>query len=104
MPSESFSDQNYTGTTKSTESESDPNYESVNHDNNYESVKYNEPPYERLNDNDSIKTESDVGYETIKKNNEPPYQKIRDLPEDNESNYDKSITTKSNDDDIVIQV
>lgn len=46
---------------KSTDSESDPNYESVSHnDPNYESVKYldvNDPPYERLNDDDSTRTD-----------------------------------------------
>lgn len=46
----------YAGGAKSTDSESDPNYESVNqNDPNYESVKYldvNDPPYERLNDDD----------------------------------------------------
>lgn len=63
MPSES--EHNY-AVVKSG-SESDPNYESVNHnDPNYESVKYldvslnEDPPYERLQDDDSSKRSSDT--------------------------------------------
>lgn len=103
-----------TTTTTTTGSESDPNYESVNHnDNNYESVKYSEePPYERLND--SNRAGSDVGYETI--NKEPPYQKIKgDIDDDDDNDFPKKNVTRSSsrkskrnvddsDDDVVIQV
>lgn len=73
MPSESLSDPNYS-VLKSTSSESDPNYESMNHnDPNYESVKYlnlDEPPYEKLPDDNSSKLDLDSeipGYEVINK-------------------------------------
>lgn len=67
MPNQMNSDPDYS-TYRSNDSESDPNYESVNqNDPNYESVKDFEPPYERLDD-DSSRTDSDVlAYEKIKK-------------------------------------
>lgn len=72
MPSET-SEHNYAAV-RSNDSESDPNYESVNHgDPNYESVKYltfEDPPYERLQDDDSAKSEKvKDGYETVKTTN-----------------------------------
>ncbi|KAF5277356.1 hypothetical protein FQA39_LY06169 [Lamprigera yunnana] len=63
MPSEIMSDHNY-ATLNVGDCESDSNYESVDaNDPNYESVKYegqtlDEPPYERLQDEDSSKTDS----------------------------------------------
>ncbi|KAK9758846.1 hypothetical protein QE152_g668 [Popillia japonica] len=81
----------YAGGAKSTDSESDPNYESVNqNDPNYESVKYldvNDPPYERLNDDDFTIGGSNKahhsGYETIdvdssKKSLDVPYEHLRE--------------------------
>lgn len=96
MPSETASEHNYAAL-KSNGSESDPNYESVNHgDPNYESVKYLDaalvdPPYERLFDDESTKSDGTAsgyervqaksdgsGYETV--NNEektdPPYERL----------------------------
>ncbi|XP_050498772.1 uncharacterized protein LOC126879629 isoform X4 [Diabrotica virgifera virgifera] len=60
MQSEHSIEPNYEGS-KSNSSESDPNYESVNHnDPNYESVKdLDDPPYERL-DEDSSRTNSEL--------------------------------------------
>lgn len=66
MPSESITDFKY-ATLKSSGSETDPNYESVNNnDPNYESVKYlDEPPYEKV-DSDLSRTDSEIpGYERI---------------------------------------
>ncbi|XP_072379276.1 uncharacterized protein [Diabrotica undecimpunctata] len=60
MQSEHSMEPNYESS-KSNSSESDPNYESVNHnDANYESVKeLDDPPYERL-DEDSSRTNSEL--------------------------------------------
>lgn len=97
MPSESLSDHNY-AVLKSNGSESDPNYESVNsNDPNYESVKYldvslDEPPYERLQDEESSRTDSNPSKsegttdlqrgsskkkEKYKKNSDPDYETIK---------------------------
>ncbi|XP_044258550.1 dentin sialophosphoprotein isoform X2 [Tribolium madens] len=68
MPSESLSSEHNYAALKSGGSESDPNYESVNQsDPNYESVRdLEEPPYEKLNDGDSSKADSDIqGYEKV---------------------------------------
>lgn len=76
MPTEPVLEHNY-ATLKSNGSESDSNYESVNqNDPNYESVKYldvtlQEPPYERLQDDDSSKSEGIVpGYENVQNKSE----------------------------------
>ncbi|XP_031357932.1 uncharacterized protein LOC116181665 isoform X2 [Photinus pyralis] len=64
MPNETLPNHNYT-LLNMEDTESDPNYESVSsNDPNYESVKFfdestqDEPPYERLHDEDSSKTDS----------------------------------------------
>ena len=121
MPSESPYDHNYAAL-KSTDSESDPNYESVNHnDPNYESVKYmdlkdNEPPYERLTEDDSSQAEnssvasqkvkkssSNCGYETISvnkldnstiskdgKSTELPYKRLHEEEENGKTDSESS--------------
>lgn len=121
MPSESISE--HYAALRSNGSESDPNYESVNqNDPNYESVKYleatiSEPPYERLNDDDSSKSSGKVqseedctGYETIKNDvgssNEidPPYERLNnefdnEKGDGSDAGYEKvqkNITTGKN--------
>lgn len=98
MPSETASEHNYAAL-KSNDSESDPNYESV---------KYlDDPPYERLHDDDSSKSDgtasgyekvqvkTDGGrYETLKNTNDeektdPPYERL-----DNDSGADSTETFK----------
>lgn len=104
MPSESLSEHNYAAL-KSTGSESDPNYESVNpNDPNYESVKYaaamsEDPPYERLQDQDSSnKSDGFVqDYETVesserlnKGKSDPPYERLN-----NELDSKTSVSVKT---------
>lgn len=109
---------------KSTDSESDPNYESVSHnDPNYESVKYldvNDPPYERLNDDDSTRTDDltsskskgqHSGYETIeldssngagggdrKRPSDLPYEYLKEetSAESESSDYEKIQNNSNN--------
>lgn len=110
MPSETASEHNYAAL-KSNDSESDPNYESVNHsDPNYESVKYLDaalvdPPYERLHDDDSTRSDGTAsgyekvqgqsdcgGYETVNNTNkktDPPYERLS-------NDYDVNSTDKLN--------
>lgn len=114
MPSESAFEHSYSAL-RSTGSESDPNYESVNHsDPNYESVKYLEaairdPPYERLQDDDSsrsngkVQSEEDfAGYETIRdtKNNseqsEPPYEQLYNELGKTESQVAEKVQSSEN--------
>lgn len=111
MPSESLSDPNYS-VLKSTGSESDPNYESMNHcDPNYESVKYlnlDEPPYEKLQDDDSSKAESDVpGYEVVEKTQTGHYLS-NDASDVNRTTLDyqtvKGLHSDIVDDDGIVQV
>lgn len=134
MPSETASEHNYAAL-KSNGSESDPNYESVSHnDPNYESVKYldaalEEPPYERLHDSDSTKSDgtgsgyekvqpkSDgSGYETLnngkEEKTEPPYERLsNDYDNKSDKNNEnpgyetiKSADGEIDDDDGIVQV
>lgn len=134
MPSETASEHNYAAL-KTNGSESDPNYESVSHnDPNYESVKYldaalEEPPYERLHDSDSTKSDctssgyekvqpkTDAnGYETLKSGKEtktePPYERLsNDFDEKSDKNNEnpgyetiKSADGEIDDEDGIVQV
>lgn len=111
MPSESISEYQYSGL-KSSGSETDPNYESVNNnDPNYESVKYlDEPPYEKV-DSDLSRTDSEIpGYERVnakgyrnidtsessdsmtnrdKISGENPYEKLKDEGDTDSVGYSK---------------
>ncbi|XP_018331448.1 hyphal wall protein 2 isoform X2 [Agrilus planipennis] len=120
MPSESFSEHNY-AVLKSGGSDTDPNYESVNHnDPNYESVKYldvgmlDEPPYERLHDDDSSRTDSREvpGYERVgnslnskgSDNEQGDMPDYETLPQKRTNNVVNSGLVGGGDEDLVVQV
>lgn len=107
MPSETASEHNYAAL-KSNGSESDPNYESVKH-------LEDDPPYERLHDDDSTKS-THSGYEKVEpktneqEKTEPPYERLSndlDAKANNESPGYETIKSHSDaeiDDDGIVQV
>lgn len=81
----------------STESESDPNYESVR----YLDVRLDEPPYQRLEGETPSDTYEHISTSTP--DNTPDYQRISDTTNGNTSNGSHSleITTNDNVEDII---